>query len=255
MRKLTAIVLSLSALLITPITPSQAQSFPDLAVQGIRLVESQNFTEAESILRQALTKVDDDERFLAFKGDVLFALSRAVDYQGEHIEAEIFAKQAIQENPNSAQYRCRLSTALTNQGKDMEAESSYRDALGIDAGFENAIYGLGKLLEKRKAFLEAEVLYVKGSLANPKSSNIPAWHGEFLMNQNRLREAEFTLLKSLARNSKNEYSLLLLGLIYENKGDLDGAQKLYLNGLKGNPNSSHLQSALSRVTSEGGNFN
>jgi tetratricopeptide (TPR) repeat protein len=106
----------------------------------------------------------------------LFAMGVVLRERGDHEEAEVFYRRAIDAGETDA--LLNLGNLLREQGDQEEAEVFYRRA--IDAGDIDALVNLGNLFRERGDHEQAEVFYQRAIDAGDTNAldNLAALHGE-----------------------------------------------------------------------------
>uniref|UniRef100_A0A8C2PQQ7 dolichyl-phosphate-mannose--protein mannosyltransferase n=1 Tax=Cyprinus carpio TaxID=7962 RepID=A0A8C2PQQ7_CYPCA len=110
------------------------------------------------------------------------------DWQNE----EMLYKSGISVNPAKAWGN--LGNVLKNQGKVVEAEQAYRNALYYRRNMADMLYNLGLLLQENNRFSEALHYYKLAIGSRPTLASAYLNTGIVLMNQGRLEEAKRTFV-------------------------------------------------------------
>ncbi|KAK6319992.1 hypothetical protein J4Q44_G00090990 [Coregonus suidteri] len=113
---------------------------------------------------------------------------RNQDWQNE----EMLYKSGIYVNPAKAWGN--LGNVLKNQGKMVEAEQAYRNALYYRRNMADMLYNLGLLLQENNKFSESLHYYKLAIGSRPTLASAYLNTGIVLMNQGRLDEAKRTFL-------------------------------------------------------------
>lgn len=125
------------------------QSFVDLFQRGFQLHQAGQLQQAEALYRQVLA-VNPNH------ADSLHLLGIIARQAGQPLRALKYLDKAIKIQPRAAAYRTSRGNALKDLGRTKEAEASYRDALGLQRDFPEALSNLGGLLAELGRFTEAE---------------------------------------------------------------------------------------------------
>jgi Flp pilus assembly protein TadD len=139
-------------------------------------------------------------------------LAVLLDATGEHREAERWHRRAIHLDGSSAAYHNNLGFGLYLQGRDQAALEALRDGLRLDARMRRLHNNLGFVYGRLGRFDEA---FEHFRLAGPRSQ---------------------------ATNN--------LGLVHEERGDLEAAHDLYLEALRHDPDLAEAHGNLGRVCEE-----
>ncbi|MFW9976381.1 MAG: hypothetical protein ACFFDQ_14005 [Candidatus Thorarchaeota archaeon] len=115
------------------------------------------------------------------------------------IEAEALVKKQMALEPGNLKLMTMLGVIQARLCKDNKAESTFRTVLSRDPNYEDAICGLGRLLDQSLRIDEAEELYIMFLQNNPGHFALEDLC-RLLISENRVDEA----LK-LARNHATQY--------------------------------------------------
>uniref|UniRef100_A0A8C6TM04 dolichyl-phosphate-mannose--protein mannosyltransferase n=1 Tax=Neogobius melanostomus TaxID=47308 RepID=A0A8C6TM04_9GOBI len=118
----------------------------------------------------------------------LRTVQRNRDWRSE----ESLYRSGISVNPAKAWGN--LGNVLKNQGKIMEAESAYRNALHYRSNMADMLYNLGLLLQENERFTDALHYYKLAIASRPTLASAYLNTGIILMNQGNQEEAKHTFL-------------------------------------------------------------
>lgn len=118
----------------------------------------------------------------------LRTVQRNRDWQSE----ESLYRSGISVNPAKAWGN--LGNVLKNQGKIVEAERAYRNALHYRSNMADMLYNLGLLLQENQSFTEALHYYKLALSSRPTLASAYLNTGIILMNQGNQEEARHTFL-------------------------------------------------------------
>ncbi|XP_051580547.1 protein O-mannosyl-transferase TMTC2 [Myxocyprinus asiaticus] len=122
---------------------------------------------------------------------LLFGMKTVLRNHDWHNE-EMLYRSGISVNPAKAWGN--LGNVLKNQGKVLEAERAYRNALYYRRNMADMLYNLGLLLQENNRFSEALHYYKLAIGSRPTLASAYLNTGIVLMNQGRLEEAKRTFL-------------------------------------------------------------
>uniref|UniRef100_A0A4W3GGV8 dolichyl-phosphate-mannose--protein mannosyltransferase n=1 Tax=Callorhinchus milii TaxID=7868 RepID=A0A4W3GGV8_CALMI len=122
---------------------------------------------------------------------VLYGLRTIVRNRDWHDE-EMLYRSGIKVNPAKAWGN--LGNVLKSQGKVLEAEKAYRNALYYRSNMADMLYNLGLLLQENERFSEALHYYKLAIGCRPTLASAYLNTGIILMNQGRLEEAKKTFV-------------------------------------------------------------
>lgn len=169
---------------------------------------------------------------------VYFVYDEAENYyqKGNFKAAEQKLKKAIMLNNKQAPFYNLLGFVKLQQKNYAEAKRLYNKALSIDSGYQPSIYGLG-LIYYFKGNYELATYEFKRSLGlYPKHAGTHFGMGKSYFFMRRYREA-IPYLKNVAGVVPNNPEVHgLLGICYENTGNLELAVREYKYQLKVAPN-------------------
>ncbi|KTF95300.1 hypothetical protein cypCar_00024573 [Cyprinus carpio] len=166
------------------------------------------------------------------------------DWQNE----EMLYKSGISVNPAKAWGN--LGNVLKNQGKVVEAEQAYRNALYYRRNMADMLYNLGLLLQENNRFSEALHYYKLAIGSRPTLASAYLNTGIVLMNQGRLEEAKRTFVTCAdipdenlkdphAHKSSVTSCLYNLGKLLHEQGHQEGqkteAEKFFLKAIELDP--------------------
>ncbi|MEO8097795.1 MAG: tetratricopeptide repeat protein [Acidobacteriota bacterium] len=188
------------------------------------------------------------------------AAMKALD-EGRFDAAVELLTKAVAANPTDVGSHFNLALAYTLQGKDAQAIPEYRKVLELEPDVYEAHINLGQVLlrskeaadalphlkkahqqkprEFRPAYYLAESLaeigefadalpvYAEAAAIDPKAAPVELGWGRALARLNRREEAEPHYRKASTLDLELKSYLLELGSMYEEKGDLPAALKVY----------------------------
>jgi tetratricopeptide (TPR) repeat protein len=153
------------------------------------------------------------------------------------VDAERFARRAIQLQPSNAIAFDRLGVALEARGiVSAETEQAYRSAVEADPQFAVAQIHLGRLLRKMGRAQEAEPYYRRAiELANDAPTLVLI--AEALESEQRYAEAEPLLRRALQLDGKNLSALYFLSKLLVALRRYDEAEPVLTNLIENSPKS------------------
>ncbi|XP_072407732.1 protein O-mannosyl-transferase TMTC2-like isoform X2 [Chiloscyllium punctatum] len=122
---------------------------------------------------------------------VLYGLKTVIRNRDWHDE-EMLYRSGIKVNPAKAWGN--LGNVLKSQGKVLEAEKAYRNALYYRSNMADMLYNLGLLLQENDRFSEALHYYKLAIGSRPTLASAYLNTGIILMNQGKLEEAKRTFV-------------------------------------------------------------
>ncbi|XP_032894093.1 protein O-mannosyl-transferase TMTC2 isoform X2 [Amblyraja radiata] len=122
---------------------------------------------------------------------ILYGLKTITRNRDWHDE-EMLYRSGIKVNPAKAWGN--LGNVLKSQGKVLEAEKAYRNALYYRSNMADMLYNLGLLLQENDRFTEALHYYKLAIGSRPTLASAYLNTGIILMNQGRLEEAKRTFV-------------------------------------------------------------
>jgi protein O-GlcNAc transferase len=125
------------------------QSAADAFQRAFRHHQAGQLQQAEALYRQVLAVHPNH-------ADSLHLLGIIARQMGQPLRALEYLDKAIKIQPRAAAYRTSRGNALKDLGRTKEAETAYRDALGLQRDFPEALSNLGGLLVELGRFSEAE---------------------------------------------------------------------------------------------------
>lgn len=150
--------------------------------------------------------------------------SMAID-RGGFREAVQFLSKAVQLDSTRSAY-CMLGVALNGLGRDEEACESYRKAIEIDPGFEEAYYNLGVLLRSNDP-VQAQALLAKALQLDPSYAEAHSELGWVLRRHGSLPEAEYHLRRAIELRPDSAWTHVYLANLLWERRDLSGAVAEY----------------------------
>jgi len=128
---------------------------------------------------------------------------RLLHEQGRFVEAESCFREAVRLNPDDEVNHYWLGVALHDQGRFVEAESCFREAVRLNPDDEVNHYWLGSSLHKQERFVEAESCFREAVRLNPDDEVNHHWLGVALRDQGRFVEAETFFREALRLNPED----------------------------------------------------
>ena len=117
------------------------------------------------------------------------------------LEAEVLVKEQLTINPDDLKLMTKLGEIQARLCNDHEAEASFRTVLIRDPNYEDAVCGLGGLLDQSLRVEEAEQIYRDFLLGNPAGHHALEGLCRILLSETRIDES-----LELARNQVEKYS-------------------------------------------------
>ncbi|MCY7273717.1 MAG: tetratricopeptide repeat protein, partial [Phormidesmis sp. CAN_BIN44] len=222
-----------------------AQNIDQLFQQANAAQSAKRFSEAETILRQAIQR--DPQNAEAYR-----KLCDVLDDQ-DKIDAAVSAcRKAVEINPTSARSYFLLGYVLQKQKKPDEAIVAYRTAIKLDPNYANAYNGLGAVLYDQKKLDEAIVAFRTAIKLDPNYANAYNGLGAVLRDQKKLDEAIVAFRKALSLAEDTSGSPTTahtlahnnLGLVFQEQGKLEDAIREFEQAAKLDPNYSFARNNL-----------
>lgn len=173
--------------------------------------DQQRWENAETAYRSAVEVAPRDVEALVALSVVLTQSRVGADNAKRYVEAESFARKAVQIDPKHAIAWDRLGVALQSRGLlNSETEHSYKRAIDLDPQFAVAYAHLARALNRMGRSGEAVPLYAKATelAKDPATLNLIA---ESLQAEQLWKDSEAVLNRSLQLDSRNPTSLMLMG--------------------------------------------
>ena len=173
--------------------------------------DQQKWDNAEAAYRSAVDFSPKDVEALVALSVILSHSKVGADNAKRYVEAESFARKAVQIDPKHAVAWDRLGVALQSRGLlTSETEHSYRRAIDLDPQFAVAYAHLARALNRMGRSGEAVPLYAKATelAKDPATLNLIA---ESLQAEQLWKDSEPVLNRSLQLDSRNPNSLMLMG--------------------------------------------
>lgn len=152
--------------------------------------------------------------------EVLFAQAMIWQATGENEKAEALLRQLLRTEPSSVSVLNMLAESLKAEGKDNEAEETYRTAIRLRPGYWPTYNTLGLFYMnlKQHDYQKAEQHFLLGIEAAPQISSLHSNLGVLYSKMGRWKDAESEFRKSIAlRPYPLGYSNLGTALFYEGK--------------------------------------
>ena len=173
--------------------------------------DQQRWEEAESAYRNAALWSPSDVEAMVALSVVLVQPRTGASNARRFVDAESFARRAVQLQPKNAVAWDRLGVALQARGLfNNETESAYRRAVELEPEFAVAYTHLARVLKRMGRTSEAEPLYEKAmQLAkDPPTLNLIA---ESLQAEQQWQNSEPVLKRVLELDARNPTGLYLMG--------------------------------------------
>ncbi len=168
---------------ITLITKTASKPSKEQIINRACTLHAQgNIAQAVSLYKKIINLGIKDHRVFSNYGLILSNV-------GKSKEAEIYARKAIEVNPNLADTHLNLGTILIDLGKLDEAELSTRKAIQINPHFANAHLNLGIILKNLCKLDEAELSTRKAIQINPHFTDAHSHLGNILTTLGKSKEA------------------------------------------------------------------
>lgn len=148
-------------------------------------------------------------------------------------EAEKCFRQALRYQPDVPEIHINLAAALTDMGRDREADSSYRRVLELKPGHPSATAGLAMLLERKGDFDAACALVDPLVGAGTNDVQLLLSHAVLLRHKDRREDAVAVLEKCLKQTMDNQQRIkahFALGKLYDELKQYDQAFGHYRQG-------------------------
>lgn len=173
--------------------------------------DQQRWEEAEAAYRNAALWSPKDVDALVALSVVLVQPRTGAGNARRFVDAENFARRAVQLEPKSAVAWDRLGVALQARGLfNNETESAYRRAVELDPEFAVAYAHLARVLNRMGRTADAEPLYEKATqlAKDPPTLNLIA---ESLQAEQQWQNSEPVLKRVLELDARNPTALYLMG--------------------------------------------
>jgi len=167
-------------------------------------------------------------------GYLLRALAERIRKQ--YPAAEDFIHRSLEKEPNNPAAYVELGNLQIAEGKLVDAQKAFQQALDQDPNSSDALYGVLAVDVMQKQ-LDRAIATAKAQLAKyPQNVGFHLLLGQLLLDQKKDlagAEAEFRQASNL--DKKNSQALVKLGLVQEASGATDQALQTYLDGPKIDP--------------------
>jgi len=197
--------------------------------QGTRAAQTATPTPTpETRKRRAIPEVEDAMN----KGqDLLF---RKHDAQGSLAEF----KRAIKLDPFYGQAYMLLGLAQMQLGKWSDAQWAFEEAAKVEPGNAKAYLGAGSALNEQKDYAGAQVALQESLELRPDSAEVHYEMARSLWGQNKLQSAEQHVRHAIEMNKDYAGPHALMGNIYLQQQDPEGALKEFQEYLRLDPQGS-----------------
>jgi Tfp pilus assembly protein PilF len=216
--------------------------------------DQQRWEEAEKAYRQAIQlEPQSPEAHIALS----FVLTQpvvGVNLSSRYAEAEKAARRAIQLDPENAVAFDQLGVALELRGAiGSETREAYRKAVELDPKFALAHAHLSRLYRRNGRNTEAEKSYRE---AVRLATDVPTMIlvADVLQSQQRFLESEQLLRRALQDDPRNPSALFLLGRALMVRNAFEEAEKLLKRSVEVSPNSFVSYTQLASLYTRCGNY-
>lgn len=150
--------------------------------------------------------------------------------------AEQSIKTSLEKESNNPAAYVQLGRIRMEQNQPAEAEKAFQQALSQDPNSSDALGNLANVYLTQKQPDKA-LAAINAQIAKyPNNSNFHTMLGMLLKDQKKdPAGAETEFRKAVELNKNNVPAYLQLGILAGERGDLDGALAIYLDGAKNNP--------------------
>ncbi|HDZ59713.1 MAG TPA: tetratricopeptide repeat protein [Actinobacteria bacterium] len=162
-------------------------------------------------------------------------------------------KQAVNDDPGDALARANLGATYLDMGRTQDAVRELEAALEIAPDSFAYTYKLGFAYRDNGDYDEAIDMFVRSAELTPEGEKYTALYEAAATARMKgdMEAAKDYAGRSIDDNDMIWNSHLLLGQLYEEEGDLEGARKEYQAAARFNPNNEELQQAIARVSGQG----
>jgi Tfp pilus assembly protein PilF len=192
---------------------------------ALLLEKRDHLDEAEDYYRRA---VEADPKHAHNIGHYAALLAQ----RGRFDEAEDYFHRAVEADPKHAESLGNYAMFLGQLGRFEEAEDYYRRAIEADPKHANNLGNYATFLAQRDRFDDAEDYYRRAVEADPKHADNLGRYALFLGERKRIDESWDYYRRAVEADPRNAKTLCNYGwLLYEHRGDIEGALRLTEAGL------------------------
>jgi predicted CXXCH cytochrome family protein len=215
-------------------------SAPRLIQWGDALMQTRQWTPAESKLRRATELAPGDPRAWGRLGWALWQQDRAA-------EAKSALEKAISLGPEVSDLHNNLGLILWGMGNQAQSETEFREALRIQPGVAEWRLNLGRVLATQGK--TAEALFQMDQSVNLKPDYVDARfdYARLLTDANRPRDAEAQANAVVESDPKRADAHELLGALLAGRGDLNAAARELQTAVRLQPTFARAQFELGMV--------
>ncbi|MGB2987612.1 MAG: tetratricopeptide repeat protein, partial [Phycisphaerae bacterium] len=141
----------------------------------------------------------------------------------------------IAKRPGNPRAHLGRGKALFDEGRSVEAEMAFREAVRLKPKYPDALYNLGTALSKNKKLDEAVEAYRQALQLNPRNAKAHYNLGNALKNQDKLDEALVEYREALRIKPDHITAHINLGNVLKVMGRIDEAIKEYQKALTIDP--------------------
>ncbi|GBE58264.1 bacteriophage N4 receptor, outer membrane subunit [bacterium BMS3Abin01] len=162
-------------------------------------------------------------------------------------------KQAVIDDPADALARANLGATYLDMGRTKDATRELEAALEIAPDSFAYTYKLGFAYRDNGDYDKAIDMFVRSAELTPEGEKYTALYEAAATARMKgdMEAAKGYAGQSIDDNDMIWNSHLLLGQLYEEEGDLEGARKEYQAAARFNPGNEELQQAIARVSGQG----
>ena len=184
------------------------------------LAEFGMLDEAVRFFRSKVEQEPTNSFFRILLGAALWDMT---DYERALEQYHVAAKQA----PDNAKAHFLKGTAHRLLGQDVEAKTSFKRCLQIDAEFEPALFALGKLLAAEGQWADAALQLERVRDGDSKFQPVRLELGKVYRRQGRLGDALRELVTAQRLRPEDKKVYYLLGKVYSDLSQHSQAQKAF----------------------------
>jgi Flp pilus assembly protein TadD len=138
----------------------------------------------------------------------------------------------------------QLGISLSNQDRDSEAESAFRQAIKLDPDDARAHYQLGQILDSQNRYSEGELAYRQAIKLEPDNARMHIFLGRSLHKQKKYPEAEAALRQAVKLAPNDVLAHHGLGRTLEDQERYTDAETAYRKALELVPNDASIHKRL-----------
>jgi len=170
-----------------------------------------------------------------------FETGKSLYRQGRFVDAEVWFRDAVRINPNDAENHFWLGSSLHKQDRFVDAEVWFRDAVRINPNHAGNHFWLGSSLHKQERFVEAEVCFRDAVRINPNHAGNHFWLGGSLFEQERFVEAEVCFRDAVRINPNDAENQHWLGSSLHKQERFVEAEVCFRDAVRLDPNDARNQ--------------